>query len=157
MVSKKASKNFEKLLKTKPRLIGPEPTPEQNPDLRFTPGLSTWQEMGPLAAPSTVIMANPGATEAEGKRQEEREKDGEKEREPGQEQSRGKDCYDFEGSDNNSRNSSSSSGGSSSSESETEDAVQTGHDTWALKRPPIADPHHALPPPPPAKLPRANP
>ncbi|XP_076128768.1 zinc finger protein 512 [Alosa pseudoharengus] len=156
VVSKKASKNFEKLLKTKPRVVVPEPTIEQNPGLRFTPGLNTWQEMGPpvAAAPSTVIMANPGAAEAEGKRKEPGEKDEEKERERAREQGgREKDCYDFDGS-----NSSSSSGGSSSSESEAEDvAMQTGQDTWALKRPPVTDAHHAVPAPLPAKQTRGNP
>ncbi|XP_041950176.1 zinc finger protein 512 [Alosa sapidissima] len=156
VVSKKASKNFEKLLKTKPRVVVPEPTIEQNPGLRFTPGLNTWQEMGPpvAAAPSTVIMANPGAAEAEGKRKEQGEKDEEKERERAREQGgREKDCYDFDGS-----NSSSSSGGSSSSESEAEDvAMQTGQDTWALKRPPVTDAHHTVPPPLPAKQTRGNP
>lgn len=158
VVSKKASKNFEKLLKSKPRPIVLDPTPEQNPGLRFTPGLSAWQEMTPqVATPSTVIIANPGAADAaEGRRKEPSGKDGEKERERSAQEHgvREKDCYDFDGS-----NSSSSSGGTSSSESEAEDtSAQTAHhDAWALKRPPITEPHHAIHPPPPAKQIRGNP
>ncbi|KAG7460918.1 hypothetical protein MATL_G00204050 [Megalops atlanticus] len=120
IVSSKASKSFEKLLKSKPKQGLVKDCPDQSPSLRFTPGLKAWQEKKPRGAPMCGLKTRQGQEEKKRK---------EKEKESGRE----KDCYDFSGSD--SPSSSSSSGSSSSSDSEQEEPEAPKHDKWALKRP----------------------
>uniref|UniRef100_A0A4W5KQ16 Zinc finger protein 512 n=1 Tax=Hucho hucho TaxID=62062 RepID=A0A4W5KQ16_9TELE len=136
------SKNFDKVLKTKPKMHSTvdDPTDQlQQQTLHvFTPILEPWQDMQmgpPPAVPKPTLQVNPEA--AEGKRR-------------GKGRGKEKDCYDFTGSDH----SSSSSSGSSSSGSETEEPEGQRHnvDQWALQRPSIIETHPEA-----AKRPRSNP
>ncbi|XP_036840984.1 zinc finger protein 512 isoform X4 [Oncorhynchus mykiss] len=135
------SKNFDKVLKTKPKVHSTvnDPTDQlQQQTLHvFTPVLEPWQDMQmgpPPAVPESALQVNPEA--AEGKRR-------------GKGRGKEKDCYDFTGSDH----SSSSSSGSSSSGSETEEPEGQTHnvDQWALQRPSIIETHPEA-----AKRPRSN-
>ncbi|XP_035650037.1 zinc finger protein 512 isoform X4 [Oncorhynchus keta] len=135
------SKNFDKVLKTKPKVLSTvnDPTDQlQQQTLHvFTPILEPWQDMQmgpPPAVPESALQVNPEA--AEGKRR-------------GKGRGKEKDCYDFTGSDH----SSSSSSGSSSSGSETEEPEGQRHnvDQWALQRPSIIETHPEA-----AKRPRSN-
>nr|XP_046147616.1 zinc finger protein 512-like isoform X2 [Oncorhynchus gorbuscha] len=135
------SKNFDKVLKTKPKVESTvnDPTDQlQQQTLHvFTPILEPWQDMQmgpPPAVPESALQVNPEA--AEGKRR-------------GKGRGKEKDCYDFTGSDH----SSSSSSGSSSSGSETEEPEGQRHnvDQWALQRPSIIETHPEA-----AKRPRSN-
>eukprot|EP00063_Salmo_salar_P025178 XP_014000013.1 PREDICTED: uncharacterized protein LOC106571438 isoform X1 [Salmo salar] len=135
------SKNFDKVLKTKPKVHSTvnDPTDQlQQQTLHvFTPILEPWQDMQmgpPPAVPESALQVNPEA--AEGKRR-------------GKGRGKEKDCYDFTGSDH----SSSSSSGSSSSGSETEEPEGQRHnvDQWALQRPSIIETHPEA-----AKRPRSN-
>jgi hypothetical protein len=135
------SKNFDKVLKTKPKVDSTvnDPTDQlQQQTLHvFTPILEPWQDMQmgpPPAVPESALQVNPEA--AEGKRR-------------GKGRGKEKDCYDFTGSDH----SSSSSSGSSSSGSETEEPEGQRHnvDQWALQRPSIIETHPEA-----AKRPRSN-
>ncbi|XP_064781270.1 uncharacterized protein LOC135505938 [Oncorhynchus masou masou] len=133
------SKNFDKVLKTKPKVHSTvnDPTDQlQQQTLHvFTPILEPWQDMQmgpPPAVPESALQVNPEA--AEGKRR-------------GKGRGKEKDCYDFTGSDH----SSSSSSGSSSSGSETEEPERHNVDQWALQRPSIIETHPEA-----AKRPRSN-
>ncbi|XP_038824725.1 uncharacterized protein znf512 [Salvelinus namaycush] len=135
------SKNFDKVLKTKPKVHSTvnDPTDQlQQQTLHvFTPILEPWQDMQmgpPPAVPEPALQVNPEA--AERKRR-------------GKGRGKEKDCYDFTGSDH----SSSSSSGSSSSGSETEEPEGQKHnvDQWALQRPSIIETHPEA-----AKRPRSN-
>ncbi|KAK6295246.1 hypothetical protein J4Q44_G00344720 [Coregonus suidteri] len=135
------SKNFDKVLKTKPKehstVDDPTDHLQQQTLHVFTPILESWQDMQmgpPPAVPEPAMQVNPEA--AEGKRR-------------GKGRGKEKDCYDFTGSDH----SSSSNSGSSSSGSETEDPEGPRHniDKWALQRPSIIETHPEV-----AKRPRSN-
>ncbi|XP_061099156.1 zinc finger protein 512 [Conger conger] len=122
IVSSKASKSFDKLLKAKSKGAKAQACPPQSPSLRFTPGFKGWRDKKPRGGGGliSVLRAKPGQEDR--KRREERKQGG-----------REKDCYDFSSSDSNS--SSSSSSASSSSDSEAEGPEAPRHDKWALKRP----------------------
>ncbi|XP_035276659.1 zinc finger protein 512 isoform X1 [Anguilla anguilla] len=116
IVSSKASKSFEKLLKGKSKGSSAQSCPAQSPSLRFTPGFKGWRDK---KRSGLISVLRTKAGQEDGKRKQER---------------REKDCYDFSSSDSNS-SSSSGSGGSSSSDSEAEGPEAPRHDKWALKRP----------------------
>ncbi|KAG9347560.1 hypothetical protein JZ751_005128 [Albula glossodonta] len=119
IVSSKASKSFEKLLKAKPKEGCMRSSPDHSPSLRFTPGARGWQDKKPRGGLMSSLKTKLG--------QETRKKV------EGKLSGREKDCYDFSGSD--SPTSSSSSSSSSSSDSETEEKEALRQDKWALKRP----------------------
>ncbi|XP_030628070.1 general transcription factor 3C polypeptide 2 [Chanos chanos] len=114
VVSSKASRNFEKLLKNKPKEDQSECS-----ELRFLLGSKMWQD-GKAPPPASCGGRTGFGPEEKGDRQE-------------------KDCYNFSGSDSpsSSSSSSSSSSGGSSSESEGEETEALRRDTWTLKRPSV--------------------
>ncbi|KAJ8355805.1 hypothetical protein SKAU_G00185990 [Synaphobranchus kaupii] len=119
VVSSKASKSFEKLLKAKPKATNAKSCASQSPSLRFTPGFKGWRDKKSRGGLISGLKTKTGQEDR--KRKEDRKLSG-----------REKDCYDFSSSDSPS---SSSSSGSSSSDSEAEGPQAPRHDKWALKRP----------------------
>ncbi|XP_018603455.1 zinc finger protein 512 isoform X2 [Scleropages formosus] len=119
VVNSKASKSFEKLLKTKPKENYVKARAKHKPTLRFTLEPKAWQDRRPRVGPAPGLRAKPSVVNVERKAKE-------------APNSKEKDCYDFSGSDSPS---STSSSDSSSSESEPEEPETPKHDKWALKRP----------------------
>ncbi|KAJ8270664.1 hypothetical protein GJAV_G00117780 [Gymnothorax javanicus] len=118
IVSSKAYKSFEKLLKAKAKVGNAQSCPVGSPSLRFTPAFKGWRDKKARGSVFSILKQKVG-------------QEGEKRKEEPKPSRREKDCYDFSSSDSNS----SSSSSSSSSDSEAEGHEGPRHDKWSLKRP----------------------